>query len=66
VAARLNGSSEDDPIVVQVIGDIQQALEAEGTSKSIFDIFKHGGQQNFRRMLLGVGGLFMQQMTGIK
>ncbi|RKL41530.1 hypothetical protein BFJ72_g5422 [Fusarium proliferatum] len=65
VAARLNGSSEDDHTVQQVIGEIEQALEAEGTSRSVFDIFRHGGQQNFRRMLLGVGGLFMQQMTGI-
>ncbi|KAJ4006327.1 hypothetical protein NW752_010976, partial [Fusarium irregulare] len=65
VAAWLNGSSENDPTVQQVIGETEQALEAEDTSSSMFDIFRHGGQQSFRRMLHNVGGLFMQQMTGI-
>ena len=66
VTARLSGSSENDPIVQQVNGEIEQALEVEGTSSSISDISRHGGQQNLRPMLLGVGRLFMQQMTGIK
>jgi hypothetical protein len=66
VAAHLDGTGEVDAAVTQATTNIKQALELEGTSKSFFNIFRHSGQHNFRRMLLGVGGLFTQQMTAIK
>jgi len=65
VIAQLLGLSIDHSEVLKVRGEIQMALEAE-EGGSWTDIFKNGGQQNFRRMLLGVGALYMQQMGGIK
>ena len=64
VIAQLRNLPEDHEEVIKVRDEIQMALEEEeGTSWT--DIFKNGGQQNFRRMLLGVGALYMQQMSGI-
>lgn len=64
VIARLRGLPEDHEEVIKVRDEIQMALEEEAGG-SWTDIFKNGGQQNFRRMLLGFGALYMQQMTGI-
>lgn len=66
VISRLRGRPEDDPVVVEVANEIQRALEEESRTEEKFGILRHGGQQNLRRMLLGVGGLLMQQMSGIK
>lgn len=67
VIARLRGRPIDHEEVETLAAEIQRALEEEGKMKDgKCAIFRHGGQQNFRRMVLGVGGLFMQQMSGIK
>lgn len=65
IIARLKGCDEDDEQVLMVRDEICKALEEEGQT-SWLDLFKNGGQQNFRRLLLGFGALYMQQMTGIK
>ncbi|KAJ5723443.1 hypothetical protein N7488_001478, partial [Penicillium malachiteum] len=65
IIARLQDRDENDPEVIRVRDEISAALEEEGQS-SWSDLFKNGGQQNFRRMLLGFGVLYMQQLTGIK
>ncbi|KAJ5736039.1 uncharacterized protein N7483_001164 [Penicillium malachiteum] len=64
IIARLQDRDENDPEVLRVRDEISAALEEEGQS-SWSDLFKNGGQQNFRRMLLGFGVLYMQQLTGI-
>ncbi|OQU98458.1 hypothetical protein CLAIMM_04244 [Cladophialophora immunda] len=65
IIAQLKDRPEDDPEVVSVATDIRQALEEEKSSGSWYEIFTNGGEQNFRRMMLGFGGLYMQQMCGI-
>ncbi|KUI62552.1 Sugar transporter STL1 [Cytospora mali] len=64
VFARLLDTTEDDARVVEMRTEVEEALEKE-RGASIREIFRNGGQQNFRRMMLGVGALYMQQMTGI-
>jgi hypothetical protein len=65
IIARLQDRDEDHEEVLKVRDEICRALEEEGHI-SWFDLFRNGGQQNFRRMLLGFGVLYMQQLTGIK
>lgn len=65
VISRLLDLPEDHVEVIKVRDEIQEALRLE-EGGSWTDIFKHGGQQNLRRMLLGFGALYMQQMSGIK
>lgn len=64
VLARLLDTSEDDVRVQQSRAEIQEALLLE-SGGSLREIFAGGSQQNFRRMLLGVGTLYFQQMSGI-
>ncbi|KAF3766430.1 general substrate transporter [Cryphonectria parasitica EP155] len=64
VLARLLDTTEDDTRVQQSKGEIEEALRLEAGG-SLREIFTNGGQQNFRRMLLGVGALYFQQMSGI-
>lgn len=65
IIARLQDRDEQDEEVLRVRDEICKAIEEEEET-SWMDIFKNGGQQNFRRMLLGFGVLYMQQLTGIK
>lgn len=65
VIARIWDLPEDHEDVARTRYEIEMALEAE-KSRSVLDLFKNGGQQNLRRMLLGVTALSMQQLTGIK
>lgn len=65
VISRLLDLPETHHDVLKVRSEIQLALEREDGG-SWKDIFSHGGHQNLRRMLLGFGALYMQQMTGIK
>lgn len=65
IIARLQDRDEQDEEVLRVRDEICKAIEEEQET-SWMDIFKNGGQQNFRRMLLGFGVLYMQQLTGIK
>lgn len=65
VIAQLRDLPEDDDEVVRTRNEIEMALEAEKPG-SFWDLFRNGGQQNFRRMMLGVAALSMQQLTGIK
>ncbi|KAJ6096238.1 hypothetical protein N7486_006984 [Penicillium sp. IBT 16267x] len=65
IIARLQDRDEHDEEVLRVRDEICKAIEEEGETSWV-DLFKNGGQQNFRRMLLGFGVLYMQQLTGIK
>lgn len=65
VISRLRNLPEDHPEVANVVDEIATALQEEKGGKWT-EIFQNGGQQNFRRMMLGVGGLYMQQLCGIK
>lgn len=64
VLARLLDTTEDDARVQESRAEILEALRLE-TGGSFREIFTGGGQQNFRRMMLGVGALYFQQMSGI-
>ncbi|KIW66365.1 hypothetical protein PV04_05701 [Phialophora macrospora] len=64
VISRLRDLPEDHPEVANVVNEIATALQEEKGGKWT-EIFHNGGQQNFRRMMLGVGGLYMQQLCGI-
>lgn len=64
VLARLLDTTEDDARVRESRAEILEALEQE-SGGSLREIFTGGGQQNLRRMLLGVGALYFQQMSGI-
>jgi hypothetical protein len=65
VIARIWDLPEDHEDVMRTRHEIEMAMEAE-KSGSFWDLFTNGGQQNLRRMLLGVAALSMQQLTGIK
>lgn len=64
VLARLLDTTEDDVRVQESRAEIEEALRLE-SGGSFREIFTNGGQQNFRRMMLGVGALYFQQMSGI-
>lgn len=63
--SRLRGKPTDHPEVLQVRYEIERALEEEKSSGWL-DLFKSTGEQNLRRLMLGVVGLYMQQIGGIK
>lgn len=65
IIAQIRDLPEDAEEVVRTGNEIEMALEAEKAG-SFWDLFRNGGQQNFRRMVLGVTALSMQQLTGIK
>lgn len=65
VISRLRGKPASHPEVFQVRYEIERALEEE-KSNSWLDLFKPTGEQNLRRIALGVVGLYMQQIGGIK
>ncbi|GAD94727.1 hexose carrier protein [Paecilomyces variotii No. 5] len=64
VISRLRGKPSSDPEILQVRYEIERALEEE-KSNSWLDLFKPTGEQNLRRIVLGVVGLYMQQIGGI-
>jgi hypothetical protein len=66
VIARLRGKPIDHPEVLQVRHEIQIALEEESAGSGLLELFKNTGEQNLRRLMLGVVGLYMQQIGGIK
>lgn len=66
VIARLNDAPLDDPDVLSVRREIEAALEEEKSNMTWYTIFTNSGEQNFRRLSLGVVVLYMQQMCGIK
>ena len=57
VIAQLKDVPEDDPEVTSITREIEIALEEETTAGGWYKIFTNGSEQNFRRMMLGVGGL---------
>lgn len=65
VISRLLDLPESHEEVTKIRNEIEMALQEE-ESGHWTEIFRHGGQQNFRRMMLGFGALYMQQMSGIK
>lgn len=66
VISRLRGKPIDHPDVLEVRREIQLVLEEETSSGGWWDLFKSTGEQNLRRLMLGVVGLYMQQIGGIK
>jgi hypothetical protein len=60
VIAQLRDIPEDHPEVVSVTREIQMALAEEKGAGSWYEIFTNGGEQNFRRMMLGFGGLYVK------
>jgi MFS family permease len=66
VIARLRGKPIDNPEVLQVRREIEIALEEESAGSGWLELFKDTGEQNLRRLMLGVVGLYMQQIGGIK
>lgn len=60
--------AESDPVIDRQISEIQNAVNeeraaAEGGSKTA--LLKNGPQKFRHRVLLGIGGQFMQQLSGI-
>jgi hypothetical protein len=66
VISRLRGKPIDHPEVLEVRREIQIVLEEETSSGAWYDLFKSTGEQKLRRLMLGVVGLYMQQIGGIK
>lgn len=66
VISRLRGKPIDHPEVLEVRREIQLVLEEDKSSGGWYDLFKSTGEQNLRRLMLGVVGLYMQQIGGIK
>ena len=59
---------ENDPRLTHELNEIKKAIDqerqaAKGASK--FAIFKNGPQKFLYRTMLGVGGQFMQQISGM-
>lgn len=65
VIARLQDLPETHEAVLQVRNEIAEALEAEANA-SWRTLLGNNNEQNFRRLCLGFGALYMQQLTGIK
>lgn len=65
-----NASSiaKDDVVVITELNEIEHALEEEKAAAggtTFLALFKSGPQRFRRRTLLGIGGQFMQQLSGI-
>ncbi|TWU77842.1 hypothetical protein ED733_002847 [Metarhizium rileyi] len=60
--------SSDDQAVINNLTQIQEAINEErkaASSSSFRSLLKNGEQRFFYRTMLGVGGQFMQQLSGI-
>lgn len=60
--------NKDDPAISRNLAEIQHAIreEREAAQTSSFKaMFKNGDQKFLYRTLLGIGGQFMQQLSGI-
>ncbi|KAI1337585.1 sugar transporter STL1 [Xylariaceae sp. FL0016] len=60
--------SESDPRIIARLEEIQHAIQEErrATAGTNFKaLFKNGDQKFFYRTMLGIGGQFMQQLSGI-
>ncbi|KZT67898.1 hypothetical protein DAEQUDRAFT_672534 [Daedalea quercina L-15889] len=66
VLAKLRGLPKDHPVVLQEAQEIIEAIEIERDEEgSWLDLFKDHGISADKRVWLGIGIQFMQQMTGI-
>lgn len=68
VLGRLRAKSPHDPVVmaeVQLLSDSVASQMAEQKGIGMREIFSGGSRQTFRRILLGMGTQFMQQMGGM-
>lgn len=64
----VNIAPHTSPIVAADMAEIQLALDEERKASSgngFMTIFKNGEQKFFYRTMLGIGGQFMQQLSGI-
>ena len=60
--------SENDPRLEKELNEIKQTVEEEreaAKGQTKFAILKNGRQKFFYRTMLGIGGQFMQQISGI-
>lgn len=65
ILSKLNGTSEDDPSVLEDIRVMKAELNASKDGESGFKtLFTFGKTQEFQRMMIGCSGQFMQQFTG--
>lgn len=67
VLGRLRAKSAHDPVVmaeVQLLSDSVATQMAEQNGVGMREIFNGGSRQTLRRILLGMGTQFMQQMGG--
>lgn len=66
VLAKLRGLPNDHPVVMKEAQEIIEAVEIERDEKgSWWELFQdHGGVSAHKRVWLGIGIQFMQQMTG--
>ncbi|KAI0725550.1 hypothetical protein C8Q72DRAFT_588551 [Fomitopsis betulina] len=67
VLAKLRGLPNDHPVVMKEAQEIIEAVEIERDEKgSWWELFQdHGGVSAHKRVWLGIGIQFMQQMTGM-
>lgn len=67
VLARLVAKPIDDPEVLELLNIMVNTIARERAEGQITwrEVFHNGSQQTFRRILLGAGTSFMQQMGGV-
>ena len=68
ILARLESKPTNDPAVVEEIRYLVAMVDHEAevqNSVSVKEIFSNGEQMTFRRILLGAGTPFFQQMGGV-
>jgi hypothetical protein len=68
VAVDAHKLSMDDDVVMGHLAEIQDAISEErraASSSSFRSLFKNGEQRFLYRTMLGIGGQFMQQLSGI-
>lgn len=68
VEADAHKMSPDDDIITRHLTEIQDAIAEErraASGNSFRSLFKNGEQKFFYRTMLGIGGQFMQQISGI-
>lgn len=65
IIARLMAKPQDDPAVVASLSIIVEQVERDSYNSTvpIREIFTNGPHQNLRRMILGAGASFMQQLV---
>ena len=67
IISRLRAKPQHDPVVLAEVAMLSEAIQAERAQQSgvtLREIFQGGKKQTLRRILLGMGTQFMQQIGG--